>query len=211
MSSCGIPVFLEGKGGIPSHQLHSSPLPLSIIQPGVSPLPQVKWKIKPICSSYDKDQPKWTIRVNGRKQSFLRIPLNFHNADIEFFSNTNIYTNEIKEISNFKEGLIILFTLAHCSALFLHHSYFGNKNFLLVSDRSQFSVLFFQWDNWRVSCYLTDFFFYLKDSFHYFTKCCASRPFVFEMNVAVLVLFQTLNMIAVFDCCDLKFFSCRKT
>lgn len=197
----------EGKNFI-----QSLPLPLSIIQPCVSPLPRVAWKTKPVCLSYNKDQPRWTIRANGRQQSFLRIPLNFIDADTKFFPNTNIYTNEIKEntknensMSNLKEGLIRLFTLAHCSALFLHHNYFGNESFSLVSDSSLFSVLLFQWDNRKVNCYSTGFFFYLKGSLHYFIKCCSPRPSVLEVNFAVLVLFQTLNMIEVFDCCDLKF------
>lgn len=66
-------VFLEGKGDISSRKLQSLLLPLGIIQPCVFLLPWVKWKIKHICLSYNKDQPRWTIRANGRKQSFLRI------------------------------------------------------------------------------------------------------------------------------------------
>lgn len=65
----------------------------------------------------------------------------------EFFPNTNIYKNEIKEKtnntnsrSNLKERPITLFISAHCSTLFLHHSYFGNENFFLVSDNSLFSL-----------------------------------------------------------------------
>lgn len=94
-------------------------LPISITQPCVSPVPWVKWKINPVYFSYNKDQPRWTIRANGRQQYFLRIPLNSIDADIKFFPDTNIYTNEIKEKtknansrSNLKEKLVTLFTFS---------------------------------------------------------------------------------------------------
>lgn len=97
---------------------------------------------------------------------FFKNSTEFSDADMEFSPNTSIYTNEIKDKtknansrSNLKEGRITLFTLTRCSALFLHHSYFENENFLLVLVSSSFSVSLFQWDKWRVSYYSTGFFF----------------------------------------------------
>lgn len=40
-------------------------------------------------------------------------------------------------------------TSAHRAVLFPLYSYFGNKNFLLVSARSAFSMFVFQWDSWQ--------------------------------------------------------------
>lgn len=99
----------------------------------------------------------------------------------------------------------------------LHYSYFGNKNCLLVSVSSSFSVSLFQWDSWQgkvllkvTICDRLASFYISKIHLHFFTKWCAPGPFFLKVNFAVLVFFQTLHIIAVFDCYDLEFFLWRE-
>lgn len=95
-----------------------------------------------------------------------------------------------------------------CSSLFT--AILGVKTFYLFQLEVHFLCFSFSGTAGRIRYYSKSVnvasFYISKLYLHFFTKWSASGPFVLEVNFVVSAFFQTLSIVAVFDCFDLEFF-----